>query len=399
MAGCQRMGFPEAERYTRKKMSRIHVCHIIEGASGGTATHLLHAVKFISSEKIKFSFIVSPLRSSSFLQKISEICPESQIIEIPMKRPISPVADIVALFKIFFELRKIKPEFVHTHCSKAGVLGRIAAFFCRIKVIHTPHVFSLEWAGDGILYLIYATIEKLMSKITDKLIVLNESQADIAREEIGFAKDKIKFIANGVDLKEFFPVDENWKKEAREIFKINEKSLVVGMAARMEKQKGWFDFLKSLRLVVKDYPRLKMLLAGNGSLLEKLKKKTVKYGLKDNVVFLGEVGDMLKFYHALDVFVLSSYWEGMPYAILEAQACGIPVVAGSCAGTVSIITPGKTGTLVRPENINSMAGAICSLLRDKDLRLHISEKSAEQACAEYSVERWAKELTLLYASP
>ncbi|MHC4870585.1 MAG: glycosyltransferase [Planctomycetota bacterium] len=378
-------------------MSQIHVCHIIEGCVGGTATQIQQAASFLPGKNVKLSFIINPHRSMDLFELLGRDYNEKyNVYSVSMKRAVSPISDIISLLRVKRILRELKPDIVHTHCSKAGVLGRLAARFNDIPSLHTPHVFSMEWSGDGFKYWFYSVIERFMAGISKAVIVLNSEQENLCREVLHLSDDSIFNLVNGVDLKIYYPPDESEVAKAKELFGFKSKDTVIGMAARLEKQKGVDQFLAAMRLVKKDFPRVKALIAGTGTLHGRLEKLCKKYHLEDNLTFLGNCDDMVSFYHSLDLFVLTSLWEGMPYAVLEAQACALPVVAGSCSGTLPLIEPGVTGKLVQVSNVDSMAGAICSYLNDKNLRITSGQKALGAVRENNNVICWAENLYEIY---
>ncbi len=380
-------------------MTKLHLCHIIEGCSGGTARQLMQMVTTLPKKGCKLSIVVGSARSADFIKLVQTMnTPSVDIFEVKMNRSVSPISDIVSLIKIYKIIRNISPDIIHTHCSKAGVLGRVIAKLNKCPVIHTPHIFPTEWASNGIVYYLYYFVERMMARITTKMIVLNDEQQRFCLEDLHLEQDRVCLLENGVDCEEFSPASKQQIKEAKADFGIDEHILTIGIAARIEPQKGLFDLVKAMRLVKNNFPRVKLLVAGEGNLHKKLISWIKKYNLENNISLIGIQSAMPKFYHSLDLFVLSSHWEGMPYVVLEAQACGLAVVASSCSGTIALITPGVTGKLVQISNQDSLAGAICSCLRDKRQRDNLGKNSRLLVAEKRTISMWADKLYALYQS-
>jgi glycosyltransferase involved in cell wall biosynthesis len=376
---------------------RISVLQILEASIGGTATHLEQIATYIPQDKIKLSFIISPSRGGILSDKIKTILPDCEVVKIPMKRSISPFSDISALFSIIKEVKRIKPDIVHTHSSKAGALGRLASRICKVPhVVHTPHVFAMEWAKEGIRRSLYALLEKIFLRFTEKLILLHEGQRLMAYEELGSMSDKTVIIKNCVDVEKFYPASDEEKIDARKKFNFPRAMPIAGTVARLERQKDIFTFLESARIINKQYPRIFFAIAGDGALKNKLEKRAAEMGLSKVLKFVGEVDHMLEFYHMLDVFVLSSLWEGLPYSVLEAQACGLPAVATSTGGVSTIIDAGRTGTLVQPQNPEGLAAGISAYLNDKMLWERTGCRALENIHENFRIEKWKSELLSLY---
>jgi glycosyltransferase involved in cell wall biosynthesis len=309
-----------------------------------------------------------------------------------MRRAISPVEDFSAYIALRRLMKAERPAVVHTHASKAGFLGRAAARALGIPVVHTPHVMPMEWSGSAL----YLALERRAAKWTDRLVVLNDRQETLARDKLELPSDRIRYLVNGVDVDAFYPATPVVFARARRKLEVREMRPLVGIAARLEPQKGVGTFIGAAAQVLEEQPRAIFLIAGSGSLQPELERRCAKLGIEKSVRFLGEQALMPSFYHALDVFALASLWEGMPYAILEAQASGLAVVATSTPGAQALIRPGETGSLVRLDDPTSMASAICTYLADQRLRDRVGRRAREAVVAHHSVQQWAERLAGLY---
>lgn len=363
----------------------------MEATAGGTGRHLDLVAQYLPSLGIGLTLAVSPLRNPLLPEQLARH-PDIKIELLPMKRRISPLGDLLAYRKIVRLLQDNQPDLIHTHSSKAGFLGRLAASRLGIPVVHTPHVLAMEWSNSRI----YKKLEQLAARWTTKMIVLNLEQKLLAQEVLGIPAADLVYIPNGVDPEEFHPASLEVRAMARKSLQVGPKRLLIGMAARLEPQKGVGNLLRVAKLVLKEFPNAIFLLAGSGSLEEKLKKRCRALEIADSVRFLGECEHMPSFYHALDLFVLASLWEGMPYTILEAQASALAVVASATPGALALIEPGKTGMLAPIDDVPYLASAICTYLGNELVRERIGKKAREFVLVEHTAGKWAQSLAGLY---
>jgi glycosyltransferase involved in cell wall biosynthesis len=418
-------------------MSHMRVVHVLEASVGGTARHLELVTRHLPGQGVDLACVVSPLRQPAFPTRLREVAlaaapgpppgggapdgqsevadpalaaapaaaaaaaaarpvpdavPPPRIHDLPMRREISAGADLVAYRRLKRLLRAEAPDLVHTHSSKAGFLGRRAARALGLPVVHTPHTMPMEWSGSWL----YLKLEQWAAGWTDRLIILNDRQEQLAREALGLPAERLARVPNGVDLNEFFPPSPTVFAAARDRLGIREMRPLVGLAARLEPQKGVGEFLRAARLVLEEVPRTIFLIAGEGSLRPELEERCRRDGLGKAVRFLGAEEHMPSFYHALDLLVLASLWEGMPYSILEAQATGLPVVASATPGAQELLRPGENGTLVPLGNAEALASAVCTYLRDERLRERHGRRGREGVLAEHTVQTWAGRLADLY---
>lgn len=315
-----------------------------------------------------------------------------ELIFIPeLQREISPIKDIIALFKLIRIIRRIKPDIVHTHMAKAGMLGRLAAWLCGVRIIiHTFHgnIFHSYFSKAKTLFFIF--IERLLSIISTKIITLTESQRDeVLKFKIG-NKNKVVIIPLGLSLDKFYSPK---KGLLRKELGISEEPL-IGTTARLVPIKDIGTFLEGARIVLEEIKDAIFVIAGDGYLREELEKKAQSLGISKSVSFLGFREDLEVFYLDLTCFVLSSLNEGLPVAIIEAQASGIPVVATNVGGVPSLVSS-DTGITVSPKNPQALGEAIKSILKNPEMARKMGEKARENS-KKYTIKRLIKDIERLY---
>lgn len=251
-------------------------------------------------------------------------------------REISIINDLKAIRKIYQILRMTNADVVHTHSSKTGVIGRIAAKIAGIKrVIHTVHGFSFPSAKSKRAYLLYYILEYIVKYFTDALIVLNEKDRRIACQKLHYAPKNVYLIPNGVDVSKFTP-DELCHKYSTKLLKV----IMVG---RLWVQKDPSTLLKAVIDLLERNINIELSFVGDGELRSVLILQAEKYTNKIN--FLGWRDDIENILPEYDVFVLPSLWEGMPLAILEAMSCGLACVVTNIPGNNDLIKDKHNGYL------------------------------------------------------
>ena len=338
---------------------------ILEATTGGARTHILQLLRGLSAMGFEMTLIASAERDAGFRAEMARLDSEGiTVIEVPMRRRITPLSDPAALFRLRSLLRKLEYDVVHTHASKAGVLGRLAAWMAGARrVIHTPHTFYFE-ALHGIGRWCFRTMEWALLGFTRRLIVLSQGQRRLAIGELGAKADRVALIENGVDAAHFAP--QGLRDESRRTLGIPLGAPVVGTIARLRPQKGCDLFLKAAARVVEELPAARFVIVGKGPLRDRLMELAEQLQLSRHVIWRDEADDVRLIYEALDVFALASRYEGMPYTLLEAMAMGLPVVAGRIPGCEEVVSE-STGLLVPPDRPGDLARAITGLLRNRTL--------------------------------
>jgi len=340
----------------------LSVVEITEAWECGVRTHLLQLAEGLHGRGFAITLIASAGRGDRFPDDAARLEARGvRVIESPMKRRIAPLADLAAFFRLRGILKKLRPDIVHTHASKAGALGRPAAWSCGVKaIIHTPHTFYFE-GRKGLARRLFRAIERLLMWFPSRLILLNEGQRALAISELRADHDRIARAWNGVDTDLFAP--RRRREEARRAIGLLPHAPVVGTIARFRRQKACELFLRAAALVAAELPQARFVIVGQGPLKDALRRLARRLALSDKIVWRNSVADPRDIYEALDLFALSSRYEGMPYTLLEAMAMGLPAVAPRIPGCQELLTE-ATGILVQPENADALARALIALLKD-----------------------------------
>lgn len=312
-------------------------------------------------------------------------------------RPLHPVKDLVCLFRLERLLRRLRPDIVHTHSGKAGILGRWAAFRARAPVIvHTIHGPSFGPFQGLLPNLLYTTAERITGKITTHFVsVADAMTSQYVRAGIG-TPDKYTTIRSGFDLE---PYNRTWNDpQLRVRLGLAPEDFVVGKIARLVKLKGHEDLIEVAPRLLRTHPRLRFLLVGDGHLKARLQSKICAAGLQNAFVFAGLVPpeQIPAYVGIMDCLVHLSRREGLAKALPQALAAGKPVVAYDCDGAGEVCINGETGFLITPGDLAGLANAISTLASNPDLRARMGATGRELVRAQFDARKMVNEIYHLY---
>jgi len=293
-------------------------------------------------------------------------------------REINPLYDLIAFVSLFIYIREEGFDLIHTHTSKAGFLGRWAAFFAGVKSVHTVHGFAFHDFQNPVVKWLYVFLERITAVITSRLIVVSE-QVKIKGLKYKIGKSsKYEVI---YELVQFPPV--------RVINRKKSIPAIVGMVSALKPQKNPYDFIKLAEALSPKYSSLEFHIVGDGKLASALKRIVASSEIKDRIKFWGWKKEGWKYMCNFDVLVLTSLFEGQPHVVVEAMAMGIPVVAYGVDGVNDIIQNGINGFAVTPRNFAELKEKVELVLNDHILR----EKMSIQA---FKFVRSEKKLDCFY---
>jgi len=287
-----------------------------------------------------------------------------------LRREINPFRDAASYFAIKKYLKLEKPDVVHTHSSKAGIIGREAAGVAGVPVIiHSIHGLPFHPYQSAWLNRLYIAAEKRSARVTDKIISVADAMNQKAIAAGVAPTAKFTTIYSGMETGPFLD-DSIEPARVREQLGIPADALVVGKVARLFHLKGHEDLLRAAALIAPKIPNVRFLLVGSGILESRLKKLASELGIGDKIIFAGLVAperipEMIK---AMDVLVHASYREGLARALVQALLSARPVVSYDIDGAPEVVLPGRTGYLVSPGDWRTLAVRLTELLEDESKR-------------------------------
>ncbi|MEE8574292.1 MAG: glycosyltransferase [Thermodesulfobacteriota bacterium] len=281
-------------------------------------------------------------------------------------------------------------DLVHTQLYHANMYGRLAAFRARKPVIITEHNVYATYKYKRRL------INRFLGKRTDRVIAVSKPVSDYIIERDGLDPSLVEVIYNGIDVERFTESGDSERAEVRKELGLAADTPVVGMIARLSKQKGHTYMLKALKEVKKTVPALKAIVAGDGPLKDEITTEANSLGLARDVIFLGARRDVPRLLKAMDIYLMPSLWEGHPIALLEAMASGLPVVAARVGGVPNVITDGVDGILIDPEDTAALISSMTELLIDSERAASIGAEAAKCIAAKFSAGAMVSKMERLY---
>lgn len=375
----------------------MRVCHVITKPElGGAQLSTLNILSGLSKVKYDVSCVTSPkgiLRPE--FQNLENI---KTIFSPFLKRPINPLYDILAFIHIYYIYRRDKYHIVHTHSSKAGIIGRLAAWLARTPVIvHTVHGWSFNEYQNLIIKRLFILLERVTAVFTTKIICVSKQDIQTGIKYNIASENKFIFIKYGIPLLGFRKTATDSVRKRKELG-INDNGPVVGMISCLKPQKSPLDYIKAAVAIHKKIPDVNFLLVGDGVLREKCKELLTTTPLNGRFIFTGWRRDIPEILDILDIMVLTSKWEGMPIAVIEALCKGCPVVATDAGGTRELIKDGISGYLTKPGSHHEIASRIGEVLENPE-RLNVMKKEAFLSIDDsFSVDRMINEVEALYRS-
>jgi len=323
--------------------------------------------------------------------------PRIRSIFLPeLMRMVSPVQDVTTIIKLWTILRSEGIDLVHTHSSKAGILGRWAAHFAGVRhIFHTYHGFGFNEYQKWWIRKAFIWLERVTAWITNKLIVVSSENVKKGLANRIGKEGQYEVVHCATNLKAFSEIKVNFYQKKRE-FGINSKSPVVGMVACFKPQKAPQDFIFLAHRVSQVLPSARFLLVGDGELRGKVEKLIKRFNLTDRVILAGWRRDVPEIMQIIDILVLTSLWEGLPIVFAEAMASGKPIVATAVDGAKEAIIEGVNGFLVEPHDIERFADRVIRLIRDRELAKRMGTEGRKMVYPKYDLAHMLRRIEEVY---
>lgn len=373
----------------------IRVFQLLEATVGGTKRHLLDLCSGLPQDEFELVIGAPNVRShhhgdTSFSEDVRRLGIDLRVLDLV--RPVSPMADIRALVQIASVLRAEQFDILHCHSSKAGVLGRLASVVCpKTKVVYSPHGFYFLNFPPSVRRTAYGIFERVASVYGDRVIALSKGEYNAAIAQKVAGHDKLRMVENGLDHFRVHPSDK-----ARAMLGVSSSAITVGTVSRFTAQKSPYDVVDVVDSLRRDFPELCFLWFGVGELQNDIEREISRRGLQKHFRLLGYRANVRSLLSAMDVFLLASQWEGLPYTIMETMYAGVPVVATDVVGTQDFIDHGHTGYLVDHGDTDGLAEAIVRLLKSSDLAQEICLNAVSKVETRFSLGSMVRKTADIY---
>lgn len=384
---------------------------------GGPARHVVWLTKELQTDEFKSVLLTGTVPDGegdmSYFASENGVAP----VFIPeMSRELSP-KDLISLWKIYREIKRQKPDIIHTHTAKAGTIGRAAGFLYRwlnwknVKLVHTyhGHVFHSYYGRAKTKF--FLLIEKILARFaTDKIIVISRQQRSEINEKFGIGKaSKYEVIPLGIDLQTF--QNRGFKRNIlRDELNVKDTDLLIGIVGRLTEIKNFPLFLKVAEMYRErkkpDFPSLKFVVIGDGHLRRDMERDAENLGIKDLVIFLGNRNDTNVFYAGLDIVVLTSLNEGTPLSLIEAMANEKAVIATTVGGVADLLgdaakkmdnfTVCERGISVRTQDAEGFFSGLMYLAGNQTLQKKLGKNGKRFVLERYDKNRLVADIKKLY---
>ena len=373
-----------------KKIKLLHV--ITHLPIGGAQDNTLYTVELLNKDKYDIS--LSCNLNGELVSRAKKV-KHLKLYDVPnLRREVSIINDIRAFLYLYKLIKKENFTIIHTHSSKAGFLGRVAAMLNKTPiVIHTIHGFAFHDYMNSFKKNIFIYLEKLSAKWTHGLVtVSNLNKKKVV--DLGIAPiEKLKNIYSGIDLTLFInEKNDQFRKELN----LDSNHLLLGSVGRLSNQKDPITMIEAFCIVIKRFPNAHLTLVGDGELRDEILIKIDQLQLNGRVHLTGNKNDPWKIYHSLDLFIMSSIYEGLGRSITEALSCGVPVVCTSVEGVPEIVRDNKTGILVPPKDPGALANGIIKSLNDMDNARAMAEEGRKFVNENFDVKKMVDDIDKLY---
>lgn len=372
---------------------------------GGPTFNVAYLTKFLEPEyhtHLAGGSIDDTEGSSRFILDELGIKP---VIIPEMKREVNFADDIRSYYRIKKIIQEIKPKIVHTHASKAGALGRMAAHKMKVPIIvHTfhGHVFH-SYFGKMKTEMVIRT-ERYLAKRSTAIIAISEKQKKEICEDFKICEaKKIHVIPLGFDLNRFRTDKEMKRKKFREKFHISDEKTVISIIGRLVPVKNHRLFIDAMIEIEKKFPgKISAMIVGDGELRNELENYIAEKCHKNNInaeklfCFTSWISEIDEVNAGSDIIALTSLNEGTPVSLIEAQASGKPIVSTRVGGIENVVEEGKTALLSPSNNLDEIVKNISILLQNKSMRNEFSNNGWDLVVKKYHYERLVSDMKVLY---
>ncbi|BDI32937.1 glycosyl transferase family 1 [Capsulimonas corticalis] len=364
---------------------RLRVLHVITHLAVGGAAETVIASCRMSHPEIESAICCgqTPAGEDSWddLTDFAGI----QVSRLPsLRRSVHPWVDALAYKTLTEKLRREKWDVVHTHGSKAGILGRMAASAAGVPaIVHTVHGWGHHERQSPQARWMFVSAERRAARITDRMIVVADANREKGlRDQIG-VREQYVTVLPGIDIARFRDVVVDRGALRRE-FGIPEDAQVIGTISRLATQKAPEDFVRVASEVCKRFPKAHFVFIGDGPLRKLYLDDIKNAGLEDRMHLLGYRDDVPRLLRLFDVFLLTSLWEGLPRVFSQAMCASLPIVATNVDGAPEAIEDNVTGYLVEPKDVARLADRVIHLLENPKVRMEMGQKGLEAVDPKFS---------------
>ena len=371
-------------------MTKIRIVHVAECA-GGVDRYLRMLLTYMNRERFEQTLVCSDDYREEDYRGLTD-----RFIHVRMQNALSLTADGRAVTEVRKVIRELAPDIVYCHSSKAGGIGRLACVGLHVTVVYNPHGWAFNMQGSRAKRTAYLVIEKALAAVTDRFIVISNSEKISAIRHRVAPERKIKVIFNGVDIRQMKAEGSNGVSRAS--LGIPDDAYVTGMVGRISRQKAPDTFVDMAERVAALIPNAHFIIVGDGEQRGLIEREIAQRGLSGRVTITGWVDDATPYIRLFDQAVLLSRWEGFGLVLAEYMVERKPIVATEVDAIPDIVTDHYNGLLVPADDAEKAAAAVMELYNNEDMRNEIIDKGEQRALAFFDVKRTALEHERLFVN-
>ena len=315
-----------------------------------------------------------------------------------MRRAIHPLRDWATVRELRRLIRELKPHIVHTHSSKAGILGRWAAHAENVPaVVHTIHGLPFHPYESWWKNKLYIHLERVAARRSHKIVSVADAMTDQAVAAGVAPREKFVTVYSGMDIEPFLNADAS-REAMRQKFGFSDDHFVIGKVARLFHLKGHEYVLDAAPCLLERHPHVRFLFVGDGILQDALRRQAERLGVADKVVFAGLVParDVAAHIGAMDALVHASLREGLARVLPQALLAGKPVVSFDVDGAREVILEGETGYLVPPKSVDGLVASLGEIIKEPDLAAEMAMRGRTLCRQRYPWQTMVEQLVALY---
>jgi len=379
-------------------MPKIKILHLTTDSKvGGTEKNILALVSNLDKDRYE-NMVVALMSGGDLIEKVREQGLKGEILGI------NSILDLCKLLRLWRLMRSEKIDILHTYLWHANIAGRIIGCLARVPVI-----ISSERCLDLNRSMLKVRLNRLTAPLCRKISCVSDQVKQILIKREKIQADKIAVIYSGVicDEKEFKDNTIEDRNNFREKIGIEPETKLVGSVGRLRPEKGHRYFIEAAAKLFKkrrgedrvnkaEY-NMRFLIAGDGPEEDRLRSLAVELGIDEHIIFCGYCDNVPEVLLALDVFVQPSLEEGLPLAVIEAMAAGVPVVATAVGGTKELVVHEQTGRLAKPADSQSLFLEIEELLKDDNVNGEMVVNARAMVRDRFSLRRMVEQTEQLYA--
>ncbi len=377
---------------------KIRILHVITRLiPGGADSNTIQTVRGLDPRYYQVDLAIGVESDFAFVAQSG--VPTVVIVPDLVRNP-SPWRDVKAIFQLARLMRKNRYHIVHTHTAKAGILGRFASALCATPVVvHTLHGSTFHRCMHPMTAMVYRFLERVAGHVTNQFVAVGENVRDIYIQSGVGEAERYVTIRSGFELQRFQMDVRRMALKRRQLcdeLGIDEDFFIIGSASRLEPRKGQNYLLQAAKTLLQKHEDIIFLIAGDGPSAKELRLTAQSLAIEDRVLFLGHRHDIEDVMAAMDVFVLSSLWEGLPQVLVQAAALGKPIVTFDIEGAREIVHAGENGFIVPRGDVHALTQAIDYLINDRPKAAQMGEYGKKFVTFEYDKEVMVRRITALY---